>query len=132
MVSPLMHAQPRSTAGRGFVGVRADTIHVGEPDDRDGVGKVRMIVARAEDQKAPSLQPFDRGSAVHDDARNGRMCRLGEPAPHESVERPERWFGCPLHQYAFGSIVWLRLSSFSYPSAPEPPRGCCRGRHIET
>src|SRR4029453_12209857 len=31
----VVHAQPRATAGRGCVGIRAGTIDVGEPDDRD-------------------------------------------------------------------------------------------------
>lgn len=70
--------------------MRADTIHVGETDDRDGVEKVRMIVARPQDQKALPLQPFDRDGAVPDDARKGGMCRLGDPVPHEAVERLER------------------------------------------
>ena len=38
------------------------------------------------------------------------MCRLSDPAPNESVERLERWFGRPLHEYPFGAVAWLLIS----------------------
>ena len=84
-----------------------------------------MIVARAEDQKAPSLQPFDRGSAVHDDARNGRMCRLGDTAPHESVERLERWFTREDDMYGVDERLraLVELGRHNLVRDPVPPLG---------
>ena len=52
-----------------------------------------MIVARPQDQKAVPLQPFSRRRTVHDDAWQGAVRSLCDPAPDEAVERLELWSG---------------------------------------
>jgi hypothetical protein len=82
----------------------ADAIHVRETDDRDGIGKFRMIVARALNQKVLPLQPFNRRTTVHDDAGQGRMCRLGDPIPYKSGKGQKRCFARPRHQHCSGFV----------------------------
>src|SRR4030095_16861796 len=85
-----------------------------EPDDRYRVGKVRMIVARPQDQKAVPLQPFNRRRAVHDDAWQGTVRSLCDPVADEAVERFELWWsssaGLPKPSWSVGA-----------PQLPPPP-----------
>jgi hypothetical protein len=51
------------------------------------------ISASAVDQEPFTLQPFDAGRALDDDAGNSRMGSLDGPATHETVERFQRRVG---------------------------------------
>ena len=70
---------------------RVEVVHrqlaaLGGADDRDRVGGVRMVVARAVDQELLALEPLERRLAA-DHAVEHRVRGLDRPGAHEGVQR---------------------------------------------